>query len=107
MTQPKFKIKKGDTVKVLTGKYRGQIGKVLKMMLDESRVLVEGVNTVTRHARPTQANPEGPYEVTRPIHISNVALVDNDGQSSKVGYRMEDGKKVRYFKKTNNLVQVI
>lgn len=104
MTQPKFKVKKGDTVQVTTGKYRGQTGKVTKVLLDESKVIVEGVNIVTRHAKPSQMNPEGPYEVTRPVHISNVAIVDAEGKPSKVGYRLEDGKKVRFFKKTNQLV---
>ena len=104
MTQPKFKVKKGDTVKVTTGKHRGQIGKVSKVLLDESKVIVDGVNVVTRQAKPSQANPEGPYQITRPLHISNVAIVDSNGDVSKVGYRIEEEKKVRFFKKTGQLV---
>lgn len=104
MTQPKFKVKKGDTVKVITGKHRGQTGKVTKVFLDDSKVLVDGVNVVTRQAKPSQANPEGPYQITRPLHISNVAIVDSNGDVSKVGYRIEEEKKVRFFKKTGQLV---
>lgn len=104
MTQPKFKVKKGDTVKVMTGKYRGQTGVVEKVLLDESRVVVDGVNVHTRHAKPSHANPNGSFEVTHPIHISNVAVVDAEDNHSKIGYREEDGKKVRYFKKTGKLV---
>ncbi|CAO5683251.1 MAG: 50S ribosomal protein L24 [Holosporales bacterium] len=104
MTQPKFKIKKGDTVKVMTGKYKGQTGEVTKVLLDEAMVIVDGVNVVTRNVKPSQVNPDGPYQVTKPIHISNVALVDVSGNHSKVGLKMEDGKKVRYFKKTGELV---
>ncbi len=104
MTQPKFKIKKGDTVKVMTGKYKGQTGQVTKVLLDESMVIVEGVNVITRNAKPSHANPEGPYQITKPIHISNVALVDASGNHSKVGLKIEDGKKSRYFKKTGELV---
>lgn len=104
MTQPKFKVKKGDTVKVITGKHRGQTGKITKVFLEDAKVLVDGVNVVTRHAKPSQANPEGPYQITRPLHISNVAIVDSSGDVSKVGYRIEDEKKVRFFKKTGQLV---
>lgn len=104
MTQPKFKVKKGDTVKVMIGKDRGKTGVVEKVLLDEARVVVNGVNVHTRHAKPSQANPNGSYEVTHSIHISNVAVVDTDGNTSKIGYRNEDGKKVRFFKKTGQLV---
>lgn len=104
MTQPKFKVKKGDTVKVMIGKDKGVVGTVEKVLLDEARVVVTGVNVRTRHAKPSHANPNGSYEVTHSIHISNVAVVNTDGNHSKVGYREEDGKKVRYFKKTGELV---
>ena len=104
MTQPKFKVKRGDTVKVITGKNSGKTGIVKKVILEDQKVIVEGVNVVTRHAKPSQTNPEGPYEVTHPIHISNVAVVDQDGNTSKIGYKEEDGKKVRFFKKTGKLV---
>lgn len=104
MTQPKFKVKKGDTVKVMIGIDKGVIGTVEKVLLDEARVVVSGVNVHIRHAKPSHTNPKGSYEVTHPIHISNVAVVNADGNHSKVGYREEDGKKVRYFKKTSALV---
>lgn len=104
MTQPKFKVKKGDTVKVMKGKDKGQTGQVLKVLLDDAKVVVEGINVVRRNAKPSHTNPDGPYDVTKPVHISNVAIVDGNGNHSKVGYKMENGKKVRYFKKTGEMV---
>jgi large subunit ribosomal protein L24 len=105
MTQPKFKVKRGDTVQVTTGSHKGKQGIVQKVLLDEGKVIVEGVNIVTRHMRPSAVNPEGRIEKTKPIQISNVAVVDpSTNEPSKVGYRMEDGKKVRYYKKSGNVV---
>lgn len=104
MTRPKLKIKKGDTVKVMTGKHKGVVAKVEKVFPEDSKVLVEGVNVVTRFAKPSQQHPEGPYQVHKPVHISNVALVNADNQHSKVGYKMEDGKKVRFLRKTGEKV---
>lgn len=104
MTQPKFKIKKGDRVVVTAGKYKGTIGVIEKVLLTENAVVVSGVNEYTRNAKPSQVNPDGPYKVHKPIHVSNVALVDANDNPSRVGYRMEDGKKVRYFKKTGEKV---
>lgn len=104
MTQVKFKVKRGDTVRVMTGSLKGQSGVVQKVMLDEGKVIIEGVNVVTRHMRPSQANPNGSVEKTKPVQISNVAVVDSStNETSKIGYRMEDGKKVRYFKKSGNV----
>jgi large subunit ribosomal protein L24 len=106
MTQIRYKIKKGDTVQVTTGKNKGLKGVVEKVLLKDGKVLVAGVNEVTRHARPTQANPDGAYKKNLPIHISNVALVDPASDSiSKVGIKEVDGKRVRYFKKSGNVVE--
>lgn len=106
MTQPKFRIKKGDFVQVISGKDRGVQGKVEKVMLEESRVVVEGVHLVTKHVKPSAANPSGGLQrKALPIHISKVALVDPTTNSpGKVGYKIEDGKKVRYFKKTGTVL---
>lgn len=99
-----LKIKKGDTVKVIAGKDKGQEGKVLEVLAKKNAVLVEGINKVTKHQKPSQANAQGGI-VTKeaPINISNVMLVVN-GQPTRVGFRFEDGKKVRYAKKTGETI---
>ncbi len=98
----KFKIKSGDTVRVMSGRDRGKTGTVLKVIRDKDRVLVEGVNIVTKRVKPTAENPQGGLvEKEAPIHISNVMLVDpKKGVPTRVGYKFKDGKKVRYSKKT-------
>lgn len=99
-----LKIKKGDTVKVIAGKDKGQEGKVLEVLAKKNAVLVEGINKVTKHQKPSQANAQGGI-ITKeaPINISNVMLVVN-GQPTRVGFRFEDGKKVRYAKKTGETI---
>lgn len=105
MTQVKFKIKRGDFVEVITGKNKGSRGKVLKVFLADAKVLVEGVNEVTRNVKPSATNPDGPYKKTLPIHISNVSLVDPSTDSAaKVGYRQNGDTKERFFKKSGNPV---
>ena len=92
------KIKKGDRVEVLTGKYRGVQGKVLKSFPGKDRVIVEGVNIVKKHSRPSQENPQGGImHREAPIHVSNVALVcDSCNNTIRVGYRMDsEGNKRR------------
>lgn len=107
MTQARFKIKRGDFVQVMVGKYKGKKGTVQKVLLEDSRVLVEGVNNVTRFIRPSERNPEGKINKTLPIHISNVALIDTvDNKPSRVGYKIEEGKgKIRFFKKSGALLE--
>lgn len=102
----KFKIKKNDFVQVMVGRDKGKQGKVLKIFTDSSKALVEGVGQVTRHIRPSQLHPSGSYSKNLPIHISNIALVDPDSKvPSKASYRInEDGTKVRYLKKTGNVL---
>ncbi|MDR1333512.1 MAG: 50S ribosomal protein L24 [Holosporales bacterium] len=105
MTQPKFKIKKGDVVQVTAGGSRGQRGTVLKVFLDEGKVIVGGVNVVIRNVKPDYKHPDGPYRKEMKIDISNVSLVDpSTNRPAKVGYKIEDGKKVRYFKKSGNVM---
>jgi large subunit ribosomal protein L24 len=97
-----LKIKRGDTVVVISGKEKGKRGEVERVLPSEDRVVVGGVNVRTRHARPTQNNQQGLYTFAAPIHISNVMLVDPDsGEPTKVGYRFTDsGEKIRVAKKT-------
>lgn len=94
----KLKIKKGDTVKVISGADKGKSGRVLLVMPDKMRVLVEGINIRTRAQRPTQANPKGGLTKKEiPIHYSNVMLVDKEGNVTRVGINRvaEGGKSVR------------
>jgi large subunit ribosomal protein L24 len=100
------KIKKGDRVVVLTGKDKGRSGKVLKVMPAENRVLVEGIKIVQRHTRPSQTNPQGGIvNKEAPIHVSNVALADpKTGEATRVGFRMEGDKKVRFAKKSGEVI---
>lgn len=97
-----LKIKKGDTVQVISGKEKGKRGEVERVIPREDRVVVSGVNVRTRHARPTQNNQQGLYTFEAPIHVSNVMLVDPDaGEPTKIGYRFtEAGQKIRVSKKT-------
>lgn len=105
MTQPKFKIKKGDLVQVTAGKDKGKQGQVSKMLLSEARAVVEGINLVTRNQKPSATNPGGPVQKSLSIHISNLAVVDpSNGQPGRIGYKIEDGQKVRFFKKTGNVL---
>jgi large subunit ribosomal protein L24 len=94
---PKLKIRKGDRVIVTTGRDKGKSGQVLRVLRAKSRVLVQGVNMVTRHTRQTPRSPGGLIEKEAAIHISNVAHVDpKSGKATRVGYkRLEDGRKVR------------
>ncbi len=97
-----LKIKRGDTVVVMSGKDKGKRGEVERVLPRENRVVVSGVNERTRHARPTQNNQQGLYTFRAPIHISNVRLVDpNSGEPTGVGYRFTDsGEKIRVAKKS-------
>lgn len=95
------KIRRDDEIVVLTGKDKGKQGKVLKVLPSDSRVIVEGVNLVKKHQKPNpQAQvPGGIIEKEAPIHVSNVAIVNpKSGKADRVGFRLEDEKKVRFFK---------
>ena len=99
-------IKKGDTVKVISGDHKGETGVVKKVLVKEQRVIIEGVNKVSRHTRPNNENPDGGIiQKEAPFAVSNVMLFDTKaGEASKIGYKVVDGKKVRYFKKTTNVL---
>ena len=92
-----MKIRKGDHVRVLTGKYRGKEGKVMSVNPKSGKVIVEGVNVAKRHQKPTRAMQQGGIiDKVMPVDASNVALIDSDGKATRVGYRTEsDGTKVR------------
>jgi large subunit ribosomal protein L24 len=97
-----LKIKRGDTVQVISGKEKGQRGEVREVIPKKNRVVIEGINERTRHARPSQQNQQGLYTFNAPVDISNVMLVDpSSGEPTKVGYRFTDsGEKVRVGKKS-------
>jgi large subunit ribosomal protein L24 len=99
------KIKKGDRVVVLTGKDKGRTGAVLKVLPKEQRVVVEGLNMVQRHTRPSQLDPQGGIKNKEAsIHLSNVAIVDSAGKPTRVGFRVEGDKKVRIAKTTGEVI---
>ncbi|MGA9326443.1 MAG: 50S ribosomal protein L24 [Salegentibacter sp.] len=101
----KLKIKSGDNVRVVAGDHKGQEGAVQKVLLDKNKAIVEGVNMVSKHEKPSASNPQGGIvKKEAPIHISNLALITKGGEATKVGYREEDGKKVRFSKKSNEVI---
>lgn len=103
----KLKIKKGDQVVVISGKDKGKRGSVLKVIPDENRAVVAGVNVAKKHSKPSAANPSGGI-VTKelPIHVSNIAIADpKTSKPSRVGYKLlKDGKKVRFAKKSGETI---
>jgi large subunit ribosomal protein L24 len=106
--QKKFNIRKGDTVLVLSGEYKGQQGKVLEMHIKDEKALVEGINLVSKHTKPNAKNPQGGIiKKEAPIHVSNLMLVDPaTGKPTRVGKkRTETGKLVRYSKKTGEEIK--
>lgn len=96
-----LKVRRGDTVMVISGKEKGKRGEIERVIPAKNRVVVGGVNVRTRHARPSQQNQEGLFTFEAPIDASNVMLVDADGNPTRVGYRFDEaGKKVRVSKKS-------
>lgn len=95
----KLKIKSGDTVKVIAGDHKGTEGKVLKVFVDKNKAIVEGVNMVKKHTKPSAQNPQGGIvEKEAPMHISNLSLLTSKGETTRVGFKMEGDKKVRFSK---------
>ena len=103
-----FKIRKGDEVVVTTGQDKGRKGSVLNVDRKTRRVLVQGVNMVKRHTRPSQGSAGGIIEKEAPVSISNVAIVDpKSGEASRVGYKtLDDGRKVRFAKKSGEVIDL-
>ncbi len=104
--KPKLHIKKGDTIKVIAGNANGKTGTVLEVIYSKRRVIVEGINVVTKHIKPSAASPEGGITKTEAaIHISNVMLVDaKTGDATRTGRKLVEGKLVRFSKKTGDVV---
>ncbi|MFQ5784070.1 MAG: 50S ribosomal protein L24 [Alphaproteobacteria bacterium] len=104
----KLRIKKGDEVIVITGKEKGKKGNILRVFPKDGRVLVQGVNMVKRHTRPSAASAGGIVEKEAPLHISNVAHIDpKSGESTRVGYRtLDDGRKVRFARRSGEIIDV-
>jgi large subunit ribosomal protein L24 len=101
----KLKIKKGDQVVVLSGDDKGKTGEVTKALPKEGRVVVQGVNLVKRHTKPSQKSAGGIVTKEAPIHVSNVALVSSDSsKGTKIGYKVVDGRKVRFARKSGDVI---
>lgn len=102
----KLRIKTGDTVRVIAGDHKNSEGKVLSVDNVKNKAIVEGVNEVSKHEKPSAKNPQGGIvKKEAPIHISNLALIDSkSGETTRVGYEVRDGKKVRYSKKSNEVI---
>jgi large subunit ribosomal protein L24 len=99
------RIKKGDQVRVIAGDHKGQEGEVLDILVKKDKAIVEGVNMISKHQKPSATNPQGGItKKEAPIHISNLSLITKDGETTRLGTRIEDGKKVRVAKKTNEVI---
>ena len=105
----KLHVKKGDTVKVLSGNSKGQEGKVIEVLIARSRAIVEGVNMVSKHSKPNAANLQGGItKMEASIHISNIMVVDpKSGDATRIGRKLDDksGKLVRYSKKSGEIIK--
>lgn len=102
----KLKIKTGDTVRIMAGDHKGAEGKVLRVDIEKNKAVVEGANMVSKHEKPSAKNPQGGIvKKEAPIHISNLSLIDpKSGSATRVGYEVRNGKKVRYSKKSNEVI---
>ncbi len=104
--QVRLKIRKGDIVKVMAGDSKGQQGRVLEVILEKRKVLVEGVNLVSKSTKPNAKNTQGGIvKKEMPIHVSNVMLIDGKGNATRVGRRVEEGKLVRFSKKSQEIIK--
>lgn len=104
---PKLHVKSGDTVQVIAGNSKGKTGKIVEVLVKKNRVLVEGVNVIKKHIKPSAQNPQGEIrEVEAPIHISNVKVVDpTTGKATRTGRKVnEEGKLQRYSKATGKFI---
>ena len=104
----KLHVRKGDTAMVIAGNDKGKKGKVLEVIISKQRAIIEGVNMITKHVKPSANNPEGGIEKTEaPIHLSNVMVIDpSTGEPTKTGRKLnDDGKLQRFSKKTGELIK--
>ena len=102
---PKLHIKKGDQVTVIAGAHKGEKGEVKEVFADKNRAIVEGINLRKKHTKPTQDHPGGINEISAPIHISNLMLIDAKGNATRIGRKEVDGKMVRYSKKSGEIIK--
>ena len=102
----KLKIKTGDTVRIISGDHKGSEGKIVRVLRDKNKAIIEGINMVSKHEKPSAKNPQGGIvKKEAPIHISNLALIDaKSGETTRVGYEVRDEKKVRVSKKSNEVI---
>ena len=102
----KLKIKPGDTVRIIAGDHKGSEGKVIEVDKQKNKALIEGINMVSKHEKPSAKNPQGGIvQKEAPIHISNLSLIDSkSGESTRVGYEVRDNVKVRVSKKSNEVI---
>ena len=101
----KLKIKTGDTVRVIAGEHKGSEGKITKIFHAKNRAIVENVNMISKHVKPSAQNPQGGIvKKEASIHISNLSLLTKDGNATRVGYKGEGKDKVRISKKTNEVI---
>ena len=101
----KIKFKNGDKVRVIAGDHKGTEGVIVTLIREKNKAIVSSVNVVKRHTKPNAQNPQGGIiEKEAPIAISNLSLLTAEGQTTRIGYRMEDGKKVRVSRKTNEAI---
>ena len=98
------KLKKGDKVVVLAGKDKGKEGEIEVVMPKENKAVVGGINMAVRHTRQSQTSQGGRIPKAMPIDLSNLALLDSNGKATRVGFKMEDGKKVRFAKTTGDVI---
>ncbi|MDH3697771.1 MAG: 50S ribosomal protein L24 [Flavobacteriaceae bacterium] len=102
----KLKIKTGDTVRIIAGDHKGSEGKVIQVDKQKNKALIEGINMVSKHEKPSAKNPQGGIvKKEAPIHISNLSLIDSkSGETTRVGYEIRDEVKVRVAKKSNEVI---
>ena len=101
----KLKIKSGDNVRVIAGDHKGTEGKVMRVDREKNKAIVEGVNLVKKHTKPSAQSPQGGIvEKEAPIQISNLSLLTSKGETTRVGYKVEGDKKVRFSKKSNEVI---
>lgn len=101
----KLKVKTGDKVRVIAGEHKGSEGVISKVLIAKNKAIVEGVNMVSKHEKPSATNPQGGIkEKEAPLHVSNLSLIDKNGKNTRVGYQSKDGKNVRIAKTTKEVI---
>jgi large subunit ribosomal protein L24 len=101
----KLKVKTGDKVRVIAGEHKGSEGIISKVLIAKNKAIVEGVNMVSKHEKPSASNPQGGIkEKEAPLHVSNLSLIDKNGKNTRVGYQSKDGKNIRIAKTTKEVI---